>query len=97
MDNSDIKFLTNDIMVNWLNEKKIFETLYVNAANSHLVQRSAEFFKFLLEGKMISLENIQQMWNSISKGETEHKLAIYKLFKDVSSSLDKEYLDFLVN
>lgn len=96
MDSSDIKFLSNEIMKEWLAEKKIFETLYVNSANSHLVQRSAEFFKFLLEEKIVTQDHIHQMWQSISKGETEHKLAIYKLFKDVSSSLDRDQMEYLM-
>lgn len=97
MENSDIKFLSIQIMVEWLNEKKIFESLYVNTTNSHLVQRSAEFFKFMLDEKLITQDHINMMWAGVNKGETEHKLAIYKLFKDVSQNLDKEQLDFLTN
>jgi ubiquitin carboxyl-terminal hydrolase 34 len=90
MQNSDIKFLTIQIMVEWLNENRIFETLYVNSSNSHLVQRSAEFFKFMLEEKLVTLNHIGMIWAGVNKGETEHKLAIYKLLKDAYASLDKE-------
>ncbi|CAD8084108.1 unnamed protein product [Paramecium sonneborni] len=85
------------MILEWLNEKKIFESLYVGSGNSHLVQRSAEFFKFLIEEKMISINNFKEIWNSLEKAEYEHKLAIFKLFKDVSNSLEKEWLDFLTD
>ncbi|CAD8206268.1 unnamed protein product [Paramecium pentaurelia] len=82
-------------ILEWLNEKKIFETLYVGSGNSHLVQRSGEFFKFLIEEKMIGIPNLKEIWNSLDKAEYENKLAIYKLLKDVSNSLEKEQLEFL--
>ncbi|CAD8116913.1 unnamed protein product [Paramecium sonneborni] len=85
------------MILEWLNEKKIFETLYVGSGNSHLVQRSAEFFRFLIEEKMISINNLKEIWNSLEKAEYEHKLAIFKLFKDVSNSLEKEWLDVLID
>ncbi|CAD8179644.1 unnamed protein product [Paramecium octaurelia] len=84
-------------ILEWLNEKKIFESLYVGSGNSHLVQRSGEFFKFLVEEKMIGIQNLKEILSSLDKAEYEHKLAIHKLFKDVSNSLDKEWLDFLTD
>ncbi|CAD8119650.1 unnamed protein product [Paramecium sonneborni] len=85
------------MILEWLNQKKIFESLYVGSGNSHLVQRSAEFFKFLIEEKMIGIQNLKEIWNNLDKAEYEHKLAIHKLFKDVSNSLEKEWLEFLIN
>ncbi|CAD8206139.1 unnamed protein product [Paramecium octaurelia] len=85
------------MILEWLNEKKIFETLYAGSGNSHLVQRSGEFFKFLIEERMIGIQNLKEIWNSLEKAEYEHKLAIYKLFKDASNSLEKEWLDFLTD
>lgn len=85
------------MILEWLNEKKIFEILYVGSGNSHLVQRSGEFFKFLIEEKMIGIPNLKEIWNSLEKAEYEHKLAIYKLFKDVSNCLEKEWLEYLTD
>lgn len=39
---------------------------------------------------MIGIPNLKEIWNSLDKAEYENKLAIYKLLKDVSNSLEKE-------
>ena len=41
-------------MVDWINENKIFEGLYVEKTNSHLIQRSSDFLKFMLDEKLVS-------------------------------------------
>ena len=46
---------------------------------------------------MIVINNFKEIWNSLEKAEYEHKLAIFKLFKDVSNSLETEWLDFLTD
>ena len=40
---------------------------------------------------------MEMVWASARRNETEQKLAVYKVLKDVSSSLSKEHLDFLVD
>lgn len=97
MQNSDIKFLTTQIIVEWINENKIFEGLYVQNTNSHLIQRSSDFLKFMLDEHLVSSQHMEMVWASARRDETEQKLAVYKLLKDVSSSLSKEHLDYLVD
>ena len=97
MQNSDIKFLTTPLLVEWINENKIFEQLYVQNTNSHLIQRSSEFLKFMLDEHLVTANQMEMVWASVERNETEQKLAVYKLLKDVSSSLSKEHLDFIID
>jgi ubiquitin carboxyl-terminal hydrolase 34 len=84
-------------MVEWINDNKIFEQLYVQNTNSHLIQRSSDFLKFMLDEHLVTIEHMEMVWASARRNETEQKLAVYKVLKDVSSSLSKEHLDFLVD
>lgn len=45
----------------------------------------------------MTLQDMGMIWGGVNKGETEHKLAIYKLLKDAYASLDKDQLDFLID
>ena len=58
-------------MVDWINENKIFDGLYVEKTNSHLIQRSSDFLKFMLDEHLVSKENMEMVWASAKRNETE--------------------------
>jgi len=51
----------------------------------------------MLDEHLVSTEHMEMVWASARRNETEQKLAVYKVLKDVNSSLSKEQLDFLVD
>ncbi|CAD8112457.1 unnamed protein product [Paramecium sonneborni] len=75
------------MILEWLNEKKIFK-YYM------LIQNS---LNFLFKEKIIWIPNLKEIQDSLEKAEYEHKLAIYKLFKDFSNCLEKEWLEYLTD
>lgn len=51
----------------------------------------------MLDEHLVTNEQMEMVWASARRNETEEKLAVYKVLKDVSSSLAKEHLDFLID
>jgi hypothetical protein len=50
----------------------------------------------MLDEKLLTPEHIKMVWAGVNSKEVEVRLAVYKLLRDVSSSLEKEHLDFFV-
>ena len=74
----------------------MFESIYTGQNSSYIVQRSSDFLKFMLDEKLVSLQQLEMIVKSAKKGEMEDKQAIYKvpiiqlfiykILKDVSQS-----------
>lgn len=81
--NSDLKFLTIQVMVDWVNENTVFESLY--QSNSYMIQRSSDFLKFMLEEKLVAHSQLKMICDRArTTSELEDKQAIYKVLKDAS-------------
>lgn len=50
----------------------------------------------MLDEKLLTPEHIAMVWAGVNSKETEVRLAVYKLLRDVSSSLEKEHLDYFI-
>lgn len=50
----------------------------------------------MLDEKLLTPEHIAMVWAGVNSKEVEVRLAVYKLLRDVSSSLDKEHLDYFI-
>ena len=50
----------------------------------------------MLDEKLLTPEHITMVWAGVNNKETEVKLAVYKLLRDVSVSLEKEHLDYFI-
>jgi len=61
-----------------------------------LIQRSSEFLKFLIGEGSLSAAELEAIWSSTRKGDTETKLATYKVLSDISVHLQNSHLDFLI-
>jgi hypothetical protein len=55
LSNSDLRYVKVELIVDWINENKVFESIYKKNV-SHIIQRSADFLKFMIEEKLVSLE-----------------------------------------
>lgn len=51
----------------------------------------------MLDEKLLTQEHIAMVWAGTNSKETDVKLAVYKLLKDVSVSLEKEHLDYFIS
>ncbi len=51
----------------------------------------------MLDEKLLTPEHIAMVWAGVNNKETEVRLAVHKLLRDVSSSLEKDHLDFFIN
>jgi ubiquitin carboxyl-terminal hydrolase 34 len=79
MANSDLKYLNVQLIVDWVNENRVFESIYTSQNNSYIVQRSSDFLKFMLDEKLVSMQQLEMIVKSAKKGEIEDKQAIYKV------------------
>ena len=46
---------------------------------------------------ILEISELESVWNATTKGDTETKLSIYKLFSDVSIYFKEDHLSFLIN
>ena len=89
-------YLDNDLLFQWVNDKQLFEGLYGKNAHAQLIQRSSDFLKFMLNEDFLTVENLSLIWENLRKGNTEERLAIYKVLNSVSIHLKTHHIDFLV-
>jgi ubiquitin carboxyl-terminal hydrolase 34 len=73
MSSSDLKYLTIQLVVDWINENRVFESLYKESGNVYLIQRSSEFLKFMLEEKLVSMEQLKMILGKFKQCEQEEK------------------------
>ena len=63
----------------WLNSNKIFEILYGVNSHNQLIQRSSDFLKFMINVDFLTKDNLELLWGSTLKGDSELKISIYKV------------------
>lgn len=90
------KFITNEYLNEFIETNQIFDKIYGNRGHTQLIQRSSEFLKFLIGEGNLSPEELEVVWSSTRKGDTETKLATYKVLSDISVHLQNSHLDFLI-
>lgn len=61
-----------------------------------MIQRSVEFLKYVASEEVLQIPELESVWNETTKGDTETKLVIYKLFSDASLYFKENHLDFLI-
>jgi len=90
------KYLTTDSLNKFIASHEIFDKIYGSKGHVQLVQRSADFLKYMINESYLSTDDLALVWNATTKGDVETKLSTYKVFSDISLHFKNEHLDFFI-
>jgi len=91
-----LKYITVDYLNKFILSHSIFDKIYGSKGHVQLMQRSADFLKYMINENILSTEELEIVWNATTKGDMETKLSIYKVLSEISLHFKNEHLDFLI-
>ncbi|KRW99755.1 Armadillo-type fold [Pseudocohnilembus persalinus] len=83
-------------VIQWVKENNIFEKLYASN-NANLITRSSQFMRIIVQEEQLDLENLELVWKGTQKNDHEQKLAILKVFWEISKYLNFEHKEFIIS
>ena len=75
---------------------EVFDKIYGKRGHVSMIQRSAEFFKHMINENAVEPDQLELVWSATQKGDKEAKLAVYKVLSDVALHFKAEHLDFII-
>lgn len=78
-----------------IQENSVFEKIYLSH-NYHLIQRSGEFLRFVLDENLLTEKNLELIWQGTQKNDNEQKMAIFDLLSECSVYLSPEQKTYLI-
>jgi len=90
------KYLTTEILNKFIVANDIFDKIYGSKGHVQLVQRSADFLKYMINESSLDTNQLALVWNATTKGDVETKLTVYKVLSDIALHFKNDHLDFLI-
>ncbi|KAL4448730.1 hypothetical protein ABPG74_012819 [Tetrahymena malaccensis] len=82
--------------VEWIKTNNIIEDLYLNNIHSEMINRSAEFFKFMLSQNLFTEQLARDMFNAIDKQDQMTKQGFLKLLSEISSEPRRTQAKYII-
>ncbi|EAS02785.2 ubiquitin carboxy-terminal hydrolase (macronuclear) [Tetrahymena thermophila SB210] len=82
--------------VEWIKTNNIIEDLYLNNIHSEMINRSAEFFKFMLSQNLFTEQLAREMFNAIDKQDQMTKRGFLKLLSEISSEPRRTQAKYII-
>ena len=77
-------------------DNQVFDRIFGTKGHTQLIQRSSEFLRFIISEDSLSIDELEIIWSATRKGDTETKLATYRVLYDVAIHLQTPHLDYLI-
>ncbi len=91
------KGLSDPEILSRLRKYNILEKVFRgNESHVQLIQRSEEVLRFLIEQNDFRKTDIQNVWNSVQKGDQQSKLEFYKVLERLSAKLVNEDISMII-
>ncbi|KAL4498387.1 hypothetical protein ABPG72_013193 [Tetrahymena utriculariae] len=82
--------------VEWIKTNNIIEDLYLNNIHSEMINRSAEFFKFMLSQNLFTEQLAREMFNAIDRQDQMTKQGFLKLLSEISSEPRRTQAKYII-
>lgn len=83
-------------IISVLEENKVIYEIFGPNSHLQLITRCKELLEIMFEYDKITQDDLTLIWNATKKGDLEAKLAILKIFKEISETLKPQYAHLLL-
>ncbi|KAH3765659.1 ubiquitin hydrolase [Pelomyxa schiedti] len=88
-------WITTQYMISWIKDQHIISTLFGNSKHLELIRRCGYIVRFLAQEQQLTLEEIQEIWNSCLGQHETVISAVYSLLEHIAYFLNEEAIQYI--